>query len=61
MCYGEMSLRDTVRDTEVRVARLAQAWNAAEPAAPVAPGWLARVRAAVAGWAGMADRQRAAE
>jgi hypothetical protein len=50
MCYGGMSLRDTLRDVEARVAPLARALDEVAPVSVAKSGWLARLRGAMAAW-----------
>jgi hypothetical protein len=50
MCYGGMSLKDTVRDVEARVAPLVLAVREDRQEVYAAPGLLARLREMLAGW-----------
>lgn len=50
MCHGDIGLKYNLRETEARVAALARAQDEDRQVAPAAPGWLARLFGALAGW-----------
>jgi hypothetical protein len=50
MCHGDPGLQTLLRDTEARMAPFVRAMNESRQPVPVSAGWMARLRAVLAGW-----------